>query len=101
MLNKLFSATVFGLQCPAGFSFASALFKILNHCLESVMGWMKADKLKLNPVKAEVLLVSRQAVEIWNHCLGSATDWTKASKFKLNLDKTEVLLVRRPAATHI
>ena len=30
----------------------------LNQCLASVMGWMRANKLKLNPEKKEVLLVS-------------------------------------------
>uniref|UniRef100_A0A8D2L0K3 Reverse transcriptase domain-containing protein n=1 Tax=Varanus komodoensis TaxID=61221 RepID=A0A8D2L0K3_VARKO len=30
---------------------------VLNRCLAEVMGWMKANKLKLNPDKTEVLLV--------------------------------------------
>ncbi|KAF7245267.1 Lysophospholipid acyltransferase 1 [Varanus komodoensis] len=31
---------------------------VLNRCLAEVMGWMRANKLKLNPDKTEVLLVS-------------------------------------------
>ncbi|KAF7254481.1 hypothetical protein EYD10_00454, partial [Varanus komodoensis] len=31
---------------------------VLNRCLAEVMGWMRASKLKLNPDKTEVLLVS-------------------------------------------
>ncbi|XP_053112476.1 uncharacterized protein LOC128327575 [Hemicordylus capensis] len=34
---------------------------VLNRGLEAVMGWMWANKLKLNPDKTEVLLVSRRA----------------------------------------
>ena len=30
----------------------------LNQCLASVKGWMRVNKLKLNPDKTEVLLVS-------------------------------------------
>uniref|UniRef100_R4GDA2 Reverse transcriptase domain-containing protein n=1 Tax=Anolis carolinensis TaxID=28377 RepID=R4GDA2_ANOCA len=33
--------------------------QILNQCLAAVMGWMRANKLKLNPDKTEVLQVSR------------------------------------------
>ncbi|KAF7254198.1 hypothetical protein EYD10_01049 [Varanus komodoensis] len=32
---------------------------VLNRCLAEVMGWMRANKLKLNPDKTEVLLVGR------------------------------------------
>ncbi|KAF7248709.1 hypothetical protein EYD10_05509 [Varanus komodoensis] len=32
---------------------------VLNWCLAEVMGWMRANKLKLNPDKTEVLLVGR------------------------------------------
>uniref|UniRef100_A0A8D2Q3W3 Reverse transcriptase domain-containing protein n=1 Tax=Varanus komodoensis TaxID=61221 RepID=A0A8D2Q3W3_VARKO len=32
---------------------------VLNRCLAKVMGWMRANKLKLNPDKTEVLLVGR------------------------------------------
>ena len=35
----------------------------LNQCLASVMGWLRANKLKLNSDKAEVLLVSWKADE--------------------------------------
>ncbi|KAF7236475.1 putative RNA-directed DNA polymerase from transposon BS [Varanus komodoensis] len=31
---------------------------VLNRCLAKVMGWMRANKLRLNPDKTEVLLVS-------------------------------------------
>uniref|UniRef100_A0A803TBL9 Reverse transcriptase domain-containing protein n=1 Tax=Anolis carolinensis TaxID=28377 RepID=A0A803TBL9_ANOCA len=33
--------------------------RILDQCLATVMGWMRANKLKLNPDKTEVLQVSR------------------------------------------
>uniref|UniRef100_A0A803TBL4 Reverse transcriptase domain-containing protein n=1 Tax=Anolis carolinensis TaxID=28377 RepID=A0A803TBL4_ANOCA len=33
--------------------------RILDQCLAAVMGWMRANKLKLNPDKTEVLQVSR------------------------------------------
>uniref|UniRef100_A0A803TMD6 Reverse transcriptase domain-containing protein n=1 Tax=Anolis carolinensis TaxID=28377 RepID=A0A803TMD6_ANOCA len=35
--------------------------QILNQCLAAVMGWMRANKLKLNPDKTEVLQVSRMS----------------------------------------
>ncbi|KAF7252401.1 hypothetical protein EYD10_01895 [Varanus komodoensis] len=34
---------------------------VLNRCLAKVMGWMRANKLKLNPDKTEVLLVGRSS----------------------------------------
>uniref|UniRef100_A0A8D2J9T3 Reverse transcriptase domain-containing protein n=1 Tax=Varanus komodoensis TaxID=61221 RepID=A0A8D2J9T3_VARKO len=34
---------------------------VLNQCLAEVIGWMRANKLKLNPAKAEVLLVGRSS----------------------------------------
>ncbi|KAF7248125.1 hypothetical protein EYD10_05844 [Varanus komodoensis] len=36
---------------------ASEAVAVLNRCLAEVMGWMRANKLKLNPDKTEVLLV--------------------------------------------
>uniref|UniRef100_A0A803T4E3 Reverse transcriptase domain-containing protein n=1 Tax=Anolis carolinensis TaxID=28377 RepID=A0A803T4E3_ANOCA len=35
--------------------------QVLNRCLAAVSDWMRANKLKLNPDKIEVLLVSRKA----------------------------------------
>uniref|UniRef100_A0A803THP9 ribonuclease H n=1 Tax=Anolis carolinensis TaxID=28377 RepID=A0A803THP9_ANOCA len=35
--------------------------QVLNRCLAAVSDWMRANKLKLNPDKTEVLLVSRKA----------------------------------------
>uniref|UniRef100_A0A803TNR7 Reverse transcriptase domain-containing protein n=1 Tax=Anolis carolinensis TaxID=28377 RepID=A0A803TNR7_ANOCA len=35
--------------------------QVLNQCLAAVSDWMRANKLKLNPDKTEVLLVSRKA----------------------------------------
>uniref|UniRef100_A0A803TL80 Reverse transcriptase domain-containing protein n=1 Tax=Anolis carolinensis TaxID=28377 RepID=A0A803TL80_ANOCA len=35
--------------------------QVLNRCLATVSDWMRANKLKLNPDKTEVLLVSRKA----------------------------------------
>uniref|UniRef100_A0A803TP95 Reverse transcriptase domain-containing protein n=1 Tax=Anolis carolinensis TaxID=28377 RepID=A0A803TP95_ANOCA len=35
--------------------------QVLNRCLAAVSDWMRANKLKLNPDKTEVLLVSRRA----------------------------------------
>uniref|UniRef100_A0A803TE01 ribonuclease H n=1 Tax=Anolis carolinensis TaxID=28377 RepID=A0A803TE01_ANOCA len=35
--------------------------QVLNRCLAAVLDWMRANKLKLNPDKTEVLLVSRKA----------------------------------------
>ncbi|KAF7245360.1 RNA-directed DNA polymerase from mobile element jockey [Varanus komodoensis] len=35
---------------------------VLNQCLAEVMGWMRANKLKLNPDKTEVLLVGEAQV---------------------------------------
>ncbi|KAF7250980.1 GPN-loop GTPase 3 [Varanus komodoensis] len=32
---------------------------VLNQCLAGVMGWMRANKLRLNPDKMEVLLSNR------------------------------------------
>lgn len=36
--------------------------EILNHSLEKVMNWMRANKRKLNPDKMEVLLVGYSSV---------------------------------------
>ena len=36
---------------------------VLNQCLVSVTGWMRVNKLKLNPGKTEVLLVNLKADE--------------------------------------
>ncbi|KAF7239825.1 Ran-binding protein 17 [Varanus komodoensis] len=45
---------------------------ILNWCLAEVMGWMRANKLKLNPDKTEVLLVGDSSS--WVGDLGLALD---------------------------
>lgn len=37
------------------------MVNVLNPCLEEVMDWMRANKLKLSSDKAEVLLVDYQA----------------------------------------
>uniref|UniRef100_A0A8D2J6W7 Reverse transcriptase domain-containing protein n=1 Tax=Varanus komodoensis TaxID=61221 RepID=A0A8D2J6W7_VARKO len=45
---------------------------VLNRCLAEVMGWMRANKLKLNPDKTEVLLVGDSSS--WVGDLGLALD---------------------------
>lgn len=46
------NGTQFGLSFPLDVYEA---LQVLNPCLEAVMGWMRANKLKLNPDKMEVL----------------------------------------------
>lgn len=36
--------------------------ELLNQCLEDVMGWMGANKLKLNPDKTKVLLIGSDSI---------------------------------------
>ncbi|KAF7247778.1 Disks large-associated protein 2 [Varanus komodoensis] len=45
---------------------------VLNRCLAEVMGWMRANKLKLNPDKTEVLLVGDSSSSVGD--LGLALD---------------------------
>ncbi|KAF7245648.1 Transcription factor SOX-6 [Varanus komodoensis] len=45
---------------------------VLNRCLAEVMGWIRANKLKLNPDKTEVLLVGDSS--FWVSDLGPALD---------------------------
>ncbi|KAF7246729.1 Plexin-B2 [Varanus komodoensis] len=52
--------------------FTGEAVAVLNQCLAEVMGWMRANKLKLNPDKMEVLLVGDSSS--WVGDLGLALD---------------------------